>query len=126
MKKIVLLSLLLIPILFSSCYIQHFNSGGLNTDVYLNEPPGRNERWVTMGSFEFKDQTRYIFFNLFAVSKVEISDVVKQEIQKYNGDGVINLTIESRLEPLDAILQLIYPFYGQRTVTIKGEVIKRK
>jgi hypothetical protein len=126
MKNFLLLFLFLLSISLSSCYIQHFNSGGLPNDLYLNEPPGRNDKWVTMGSFEFKDQTRYIFFNLFAVSKVEVAEVVKQQLTKYNGDAVINLSIETRLEPLDAILQLIYPFYGQRTVTIKGEVVKRK
>ena len=81
---------------------------------------------VSLGNFEFKDNTKYIFFNLFAVSKIEIAEVVKQELTKRGGDGIVNLSIESRLETLDAILQLIYPFYGQRTVIIKGEVIKKK
>jgi hypothetical protein len=126
MKKITFFIMVLLSLSLSSCYIQHFNSGGLTNDIYMNEPAGRNDKWVSLGNFEFRDKTQYIFFNLFAVSKVEVADVIKQELTKRGGDGIVNLSIESRLEPPDALFQLIYPFYGQRTVIIKGEVFKKK
>jgi hypothetical protein len=126
MKKFTLLLLFILPILLSSCYIQHFNAGEVPNEICMNEPSGRNDKWVSMGTFEFKDQAQYVFFSLFAVHKVEVAEIVKQEMTKRNGDGVINLTIETRFEPLDALLQVVSVFYGQRTVFIKREIIKRK
>ncbi len=100
-----------------------------NQDVVM-----KDRELESIHSFEFKKTFWNLAYGLIPLTKEEsISDTLNFLVEKYEGDGIINLTISieqgfiSKLSGLFLFVPSYFPIFPSSTkITISGEVVKLK
>ena len=128
MKRIIvsLIALIVSIFLLSSCATITLDSSTLLEPAQLNNAGTLD--FTIIDSFSVDDKAGWIIgivpVNLPAGGNHDyFKTILDKQIKRVNGEGVINVKIQSQLKILD-FLTWIVPIYTTRTVTISGDIIK--
>ncbi len=153
-NKLKIVILIIVVVFFLSSCLSIDIESKINDKIVSMTPLSEEIEHTIVGSF-YKELRAYFTLNgLIKMSQLEIDSVIKSEIDRYNGDGVVNLRINDKFGGIDILIQfgigaggyligaLIAPdprlsaSYGSigvsigqlilqsRTVTISGDIVK--
>ena len=123
------LKAVLIVILFISfygCTRMSIDAGNMSQNVYLGGSP-ETEEYDRVGTFTATAKGSWAFFGLAPLKQPDIEKVLKREISKVGGNGVINLKIVTKQSFLDGLINIVtLGLYTVRRAVISGTVVKFK
>jgi len=96
----------------------------LDRSVYLS--PNAPKEYTRLKEFTFDTKGSWAIFGLVTLSKPDLSELIKEEISRQNGDAVINLTIKTQTTFGDGfftVIGLLGLIYHPRTVIVSGTVV---
>ncbi len=81
---------------------------------------------VVVKQFEYKKTYWAIGYSLLSLSKVnDVASIINNEIDHATGDGMINLTITAKQNPINSIPLSFLPIWpGATELEVKGEIVK--
>jgi hypothetical protein len=78
-----------------------------------------------VGTFEETKKVVFVIADLVTLIDADLEDLVGDELSRYDGDAVINITIHEEDDPVDVLVGLIASgWVSTRTVTIRGDVVR--
>lgn len=78
-----------------------------------------------VGTFEETRRTVFVIAELVTVIDAELEDAIRAELDRSDGDAVINLRIHEENDAVDVIIGLIANgWVNTRSVTLEGDVIR--
>ena len=110
-------SVFFLTILFSGCY----------TVRYAIPPEHESGNYEVIEKFEVKKKVSWVIFGLVPVSEAQVESIVKEQVQRYNGDAATNIEIEAQYDAADVIVAiLVGGLFNTRTYTIRGDIVRFK
>ncbi len=78
-----------------------------------------------VGTFEETRRTVFVVAQLITVIDAELEDAIRAELDRSDGDAIINLRIHEENDVVDVIIGLIATgWVNTRSVTLEGDVIR--
>ncbi len=118
-----ILILSMTAILFSSCASFNIDLQGLGPPVCLNDPVPLEV--LEIKHFNYSVRAHYGLFGLVTWKEPDIRGYLEDELEKYQGEGIINLKIKARFSPFDMLLGLpLSPLWLPRTYQVEGDIVR--
>ncbi|MFA5835047.1 MAG: hypothetical protein WDA22_16335 [Bacteroidota bacterium] len=115
---------LLATFIVSGCFRMQLDTISLDRSVYLSSSSPK--AYTRLKEFTVNTKGSWAIFGLVTLSKPDLSELIKEEISRQNGDAIINLTIKTQTTFGDGfftVIALLGLIYHPRTVIISGTVV---
>lgn len=115
---------LIISLAFSGCMPMQLETKELVQSVFLSSKTP--VPYTRLKEFSATTKGAWAFFGAITVSKPDLSGVINEEIERQNGNAIINLTIKTQTTFTDGLigtLALLGLIYQPRTVFVSGTVV---
>ena len=104
----------------------------INLETNLDKPLSftsklDNEHYVVKSHFSKKLTANWILYGLVPLTRPDLDKSLSEMLNRYRGDGIVNLKIGTSYQPIDLFVNIFNPLtYSQKTVTLQGDIIKFK
>jgi len=130
--------MVLLIFIFVGCETVHLTA--VRVEKPISMTPNINREFTVIKHFKRDLKAWFTILGLVTISNLKVEEVIREEILKAQGDGVVNLEITGQTTILDGLIPvaagtvgfLVAPPYGAyaayligaRTYTIEGDIIK--
>jgi len=100
------------------------DSTNMSQRVYLSAA-NETEKYTRLARFNSSAKGSWVFFGLSPLKQPDLEKLLKREISKQNGNGIVNLQIITQQTFMDGFISVItFGLYSLRTMKISGTVVK--
>ena len=104
------------------CVSVNMDLADIEHPVCLNDPTP--VRVLVIKHFEEDIKAHFGFFGLVTWSQPPLKEVLEEQMEKHEGNGIVNISIRSGFAPVDVVLGLpFFPLWFPCTYTVEGDVV---
>ena len=109
-----------------SCESVIYETHSSDTFVSLTTPNNIDD-YEVVGELKYNTKAIFLIAQLITIKDSEIDKAINKQVNKFDGDGVINLKIHEQYDIVDVVISLFAGgFVNTRTVKVNGDIIKMK
>ncbi len=118
-----ILVLSMAAIFFHGCASFNIDLQGLGPPVCLNDPVPLEV--LEIRHFNHSMKAHYGLFGLVTWKEPDIRGYLENELERYHGEGIINLKIKGGFSPIDVLFGLpLSPLWFSRTYEVEGDIVR--
>ncbi|NIA08361.1 MAG: hypothetical protein GWP10_00955 [Nitrospiraceae bacterium] len=107
--------------LLCGCASVNMNFVDVGPPICLNDPTPI--KVLIVKHFKREVSAQFGLFGFVTWRQPPLKTVLREELRKSHGNGIINISIKSRFSPADMPWILISPVWFPRSYTIEGDVV---
>ena len=109
-----------------SCESVIYETHSSDTFVSLTTPNNIDD-YEVVGELEYNTKAIFLIVQLITIKDSEIDKAINKQVNKFDGDGVINLKIHEQYDIVDVVISiLVGGLVNTRTVKVNGDIVKMK
>ena len=109
-----------------SCESVIYETHSSDTFVSLTTPNNIDD-YEVVGELKYNTKAIFLIAQLITIKDSEIDKAINKQVNKFDGDGVINLNIHEQYDIVDVVIALFAGgFVHTRTVKVNGDIVKMK
>lgn len=117
-------SLILLLLFTAGCTQMVIEANRVRQNVYFGHGI-ETEKFTRVGEFTATSRGSWALFGLVPLNQPDLQEILKREISRLNGNGVINLKIITQQTFVDGLISAVtLGLYSVRTMKVSGTVVK--